>query len=293
MRHEEGVFAVLMGSNRNCITIWIMFCVFSWFNVQASSQSNPLNSFLYDYAFKAMHRPRTGKLYEVIPPVNLSGIEVSIIRLRTHRLWRNGANFSAVEIPAKILPSPFTKRVDIVYQNLGNWSSSYYNVPNYTLVTPVIGLLAYDSTINHRLVELNTRGGNPMIVRFENVSGDARMKCVRFSLDGTMELSNVTAKSSCETRREGHFSIVVPRKSKKSRVFKWWMVGIPAGVVGFIMVLIVGILGFMFFDWRRLNKMVTKSEKGETLDTIWVGNSRMPSASGIRTQPILETTYLP
>ncbi|KAL8494999.1 hypothetical protein ACS0TY_019240 [Phlomoides rotata] len=135
------------------------------------------------------------RLYEVIPPINLTGVEVSIIRLRAHSLWRKGANLGAVEIPATTLPSPFTKRVYIVYQNLGNWSSSYYNVPNYTLVTPVIGFLAYDSTlstINHRqLVELNARGANPMIVRFQNVPEDARMKCVRFSSDGSLEFSNI------------------------------------------------------------------------------------------------------
>ncbi|KAI3444460.1 hypothetical protein Pfo_001125 [Paulownia fortunei] len=291
-----------MGSKRDWLIIWIMFCALLWPHVQASESytQDSLNSFLYDYAFKRMPRPRTGKLYNVSLPVNFSSMEVSVIRLRTHSLWKNGANLSFFEIPPRTLPWPFTKRVDIVYQNLGNWSTSYYNVQNYTFVAPVIGFLAYDSNTSSRLIELNISGDNPIIIRFQNHSleedENVRMKCVRFGTNGTLEFSNVTAKSSCVARGQGHFSVVIPyqpKKDKKKRVLKWWMIGVPAGVVGLVLLVVLGIVAYKLFIWKKIRKLERQSERSEALDTIWVGNSRMPSASGIRTQPALENSYVP
>ncbi|KAL0426080.1 UNVERIFIED_CONTAM: hypothetical protein Sradi_1142800 [Sesamum radiatum] len=260
-----------MGSKRNWLIVSVVFYSLLWLHVQASENytQDSLNSFLYDYAFKKMPRPLTGRLYKVSVPANLSGMEVSFIRLRTHSLWRKGANFSSFEIPPRILPWPFTRRVDILYRNLGNWSTYYYNVPNYTFITPVIGFLAYDSSkisIRNGLIELNTTEDNPIVIQFPNVP------------------------------LEGHFSVVVPYQpetEKKKRVFRWWVVGIPAGVVGLVLLLVLGVVAYKFFKWKSIREMERQSEKSEGLGTIWVGSSKMPSASGIRTQPVLETSYVP
>ncbi|KAK6136584.1 hypothetical protein DH2020_029674 [Rehmannia glutinosa] len=203
-----------------------------------------------------MPRPRTGQLYNVSLPVNFSGMEVSIIRLRAHSLWKNGLNLSSFEIPPRILPWPFTRRVDLVYQNLGKWSTFYYNVPNYTFVAPVIGYLAYDSntnSTNHGIIELNISGDSFVIVRFQNLALEdgedvGIMKCVRFGTDGRIEFTNLTLGSSCVAK---------------------------------------------LFKWQKLRKMERQSEKSEGLDTIWIGNSKMPTASGIRTLPSLENSYVP
>ncbi|KAK4418593.1 hypothetical protein Salat_2272100 [Sesamum alatum] len=294
-----------MGSKRFWLIVSVMFSSLLWLHVQASENytQDSLNSFLYDYAFKEMPRPLTGRLYKVSAPVNLSGMEVSFIRLRTHSLWRTGANLSSFEIPPRILPWPFTRRVDILYRNLGNWSKYYYNVPNYTFVTPVIGFLAYDSSttsIRNALVELDTTEDNPIVVRFPNVprevDNNVGIKCVRFGTNGTLEFSSVIARSSCASRGQGHFSVVVPyqpKTEKKKRVFRWWEVGIPAGVVGLVLLLVLGIVAYKLFKWKSIKEMERQSEKSEGLGTIWVGSSKMPSASGIRTQPVLETSYLP
>ncbi|KAH6779943.1 hypothetical protein C2S52_011180 [Perilla frutescens var. hirtella] len=308
MRHDqEAVLAVLMGAKRNCLSIWInmVFAIMMFKHVEAlqNYSRDSLNYFLHDYALGTIFRPRTGKLYEVSPPANFSDARVSFLRLRSHSLWKNGANLSSVEIPAMALPLPFTRRVDLVYQNLGNWSTSYYNVPSYTFVAPVIGLLAYDSnaaagSTGLQLVELDIRGDSPIMVRFDNVSfhqyDDVRLQCVRFASNGTLaEFTNVTGGSSCVTRNQGHFSIVVPRvlREKKKKAMKWWMVGIPAGV---ILIAVLGIfLCCKMCRWRTVRKMENISERSEGLNTIWIGNSRMPSASGIRTQPNLENSYIP
>ncbi|PIN26555.1 hypothetical protein CDL12_00691 [Handroanthus impetiginosus] len=280
----------------------IMSYAFIWSYVEASEErytQESLNSLLYDYAIKSLRRPRTGVLYNVSLPYNLSGMEVSIIRLRTHRLWKNGVKFSSFEIPPRLLPRPFTNRVDLVYQNLGNWSSFYYNVPNYTFVAPVIGFLAYDSntsSINHELLDLNLSWDNPVIIRFPNVSFDVRMKCVRFTTNGTLEFTNLSEKNSCTGRSLGHFSIVVPyepTKKEKKRVIKWWMIAIAAGYVGLLLIFVCGIVGYKLFKWQRVKKMEKESEISEGLDTVWVGESRMPSAPGTRTEPVLENSYVP
>ncbi|KAK4411469.1 hypothetical protein Sango_0219900 [Sesamum angolense] len=269
-----------MGSKRNWLIVSVMFYSLLWLHAQASENytQDSLNSFLYDYAFKKMPRPLTGRLYKVSVPVNLSGMEVSFIRLRTHSLWRKGANFSSFEIPPRILPWPFTRRVDILYRNLGNCKIS----------------------IRNGLIELNTTEDNPIVIQFPNVplevDKNVGVKCVRFGTNGTLEFSNMIARSSCASRGQGHFSVVVPYQpetEKKKRVFRWWVVGIPAGVVGLVLLLVLGVVAYKFFKWKSIREMERQSEKSEGLGTIWVGSSKMPSASGIRTQPVLETSYVP
>ncbi|KAL0347747.1 UNVERIFIED_CONTAM: hypothetical protein Scaly_1790700 [Sesamum calycinum] len=293
-----------MGCRRDWLVVCIIFNAWLWQLVHGSERYNArdlLDSFVYDYAIKKLHRPRTGRLYNVVLPTNFSGMEVSFVRLRTRRLWKNGSNYnSSFSIPPWVLPWPFTKRVDLVYQNLGNLSSSYYNVPNYTFVAPVIGFLAYDpnrSSASYGLIELHLLSDDPIIVRFPNISthedGNVTMKCVRFDVNGTLEFSNVTVKSSCIGRRQGHFSVVVPYQPNQAIRKNYWVMGIAAGVVGLVLLLVIGILAYRWIKGKRIKKMERSSERSEGLDTIWVGRSRMPFASGIRTQPAIENSYLP
>ncbi|CAA2934959.1 uncharacterized protein LOC111380110 [Olea europaea subsp. europaea] len=183
---------------------------------------------------------------------------------------------------------------------VGNWSTLYYNVSNYTFVAPVLGLLAYDSSTrspHYDLIELNLMGDNPIVVRFPNVSLSVGMKCVRFSTNGTVQLSNVTGNNSCMARGHGHFSIVVPSRPSdemtKERVWRWWVIGFAGGIVGLILLLVVVIMVYKLIKGGKIKKMERQSERNEVLDTIWIGRSRMPSASGIRTQPELESSYIP
>ncbi|KAG6395035.1 hypothetical protein SASPL_145626 [Salvia splendens] len=180
------------------------------------------------------------QLYEVSSPANFSGVGVSLLRLRAHSLWKNGASLSSIGIPPKAaLPFPFTRRVDLVYQDLGNWSTSYYNIViNYSLVAPVVGLMAYDpdtGPTSTRLVGLEMRG-------------DSVITCL--SKSGC----------TCVWWSDGHFSIVAPpldmkkdKKGKESAV-KWWMIGIPGG----------GIL----CRWRSVRKMERIAERSEGLNSI-------------------------
>ncbi|KAK6141053.1 hypothetical protein DH2020_025205 [Rehmannia glutinosa] len=237
-----------MGSKRKwLIILCIMSSAWLWPLVQGSEiyTRYSLDSFLYNYAFKKIHSPRAGKLYDNIPlPANLSGVKMSMVRLRTSSLWKNGANFSSFSIPPLILPRPFTKRVDIVYQDLED--------------------------------------------------GNVAMRCVRFDTNGTLEFSNMTVKSSCVVRKQGHFSVVIPYQPEKDKAIKWWViVGIVVGVLVLVLIVVVCIVGYKWIKRKRIKKMERMSERSVGLDTIWIGRSRMPSAAGIRTQPVLENSFVP
>ncbi|KAH0731329.1 hypothetical protein KY289_002517 [Solanum tuberosum] len=246
-----------------------------------------------------MSKRYTGKLYDIPLPTNFSGMESSIVRLRSSSFWRRGANFSFFKIPHRVLPWPFVKRFDIIYENLGNLSSKYYDVTNYTFVTPVIGFLAYDarrSRENYGMVELNTMENHILIHFPPNNDYNKNMKCVRFVKNGTIEFSNVTMNNTCISRGQGHFAIVVPSlkpEEEKKGKWKWWVIGFGVGIVGLILLIVMGILIYKCVRLKKRGNMERQSEKSEALDDVWVGNSRMPSASGIRTQPVLENSYVP
>ncbi|KAL0397968.1 UNVERIFIED_CONTAM: hypothetical protein Scaly_0245200 [Sesamum calycinum] len=182
-------------------------------------------------------------------------------------------------------------------------NSFLYDYAFKKMPRPLTGFLAYDSSkisIRNGLIELNTTEDNPIVIQFPNipleVDKNVGVKCVRFGTNGTLEFSNMIARSSCASRGQGHFSVVVPYQpetEKKKRVFRWWVVGIPAGVVGLVLLLVLGVVAYKFFKWKSIREMERQSEKSEGLGTIWVGSSKMPSASGIRTQPVLETSYVP
>ncbi|KAK4379188.1 hypothetical protein RND71_001050 [Anisodus tanguticus] len=304
-----------MGSNNNiCHVIplmsWLLLLLLLSLNVARGSSDtldrDSLDSFIHDYAIKNMTRRYTGKLYDIPLPAKFSGMEGSIVRFRSGHFWRKGANFSFFNIPPSVLPWPFVKRFDIIYENLGNLSSKYYDVPNYTFVTPVIGFLAYDATRskeNYGMIELNIME-NHILVHFPQISfpqdnndKNVTMTCVRFVTNGTIEFSNVTMNKTCISRGQGHFAIAIPslkpEDEKKGGKWKWWAIGFGVGIVGLILLIMMGIFICKCVRLKKRENMERRTEKSEALDTVWVGNSRMPSASGIRTQPVLENSYVP
>nr|GLL25181.1 uncharacterized protein LOC109188618 [Ipomoea trifida]GMC91202.1 Lipoprotein signal peptidase [Ipomoea batatas] len=303
-----------MGSSNIIVLAMAMCCVLLSLPVSphAIDDPNSLDSFIRDFASNRSRR-RTGRLYEVVLPANFSGIEASIVTLKSGSLWMRGANFSLFGIPPRVLPWPYVRRLEIVYENLGNWSSSYFNPPNHTLVSPVIGLIAYEEKrsrngsygINSK-IELNVIK-DPITLHFpyislphhnNNVNASA-LKCVGFQSNGTVEFSNVSRNRTCSVRGVGHFSLVIPtppkqqKKKKKSTAWKWWVIigsSVVLGILGLL--LLIGIT-YKAVKGKRLGKMERQSEKSESLDCVWVGSSKMPCATSIRTQPALENAYVP
>ncbi|KAA8520906.1 hypothetical protein F0562_011579 [Nyssa sinensis] len=266
-----------------------------------NSSSSIANSMIalpcVDLAFKALvqNRPRTGALHRATLPANLSGIEVSVVRLRSMTLWNRGANFSYFRIPSRSLPVPHVRRLVIVYQDLGNWSSYYYNVPGYSLTTCVIGFMFYDaSNLSSRSVtqlDIDTLDKG-ISIHFPNFSLPKGARCATFSANGTVNLSDTSSPNACYSRIKGHFAIVAPLERKQRRVWDLWVIGFVLGFVGLILVSVAGAVLVKLLKAKKIHEMERQADKGVVLETIWIGRVKMPSATVTRTHPVLENGCL-
>ncbi|KAM3266776.1 hypothetical protein P3L10_003771 [Capsicum annuum] len=110
-----------------------------------NSLTKSLEVILHEHAFKSLVHQHTGSLYNASVPSSLAGMELSLVRLRSRTLWEKGANFSGFSIPPRTILVPYVKRIHIVYNDLGNLSSHYFNLSGYNLLTSVIGFIVYDA----------------------------------------------------------------------------------------------------------------------------------------------------
>ncbi|KAI3986509.1 hypothetical protein MKX01_029939 [Papaver californicum] len=286
--------------------------------IQAQSSESPstsarsLDRLLQDYAYRAFINPKTGLPYDGDVPSNLTGIKVSALRLRSGSLYKRGVDkYNEFEIPVGVLEKPYAERLVLVYQNLGNWSLSYYQLPGYTFLAPVLGLLAYDafnlSATN--LPELNlTASDKPILIKFQDVSSvpiGSTSQCVSFDLQGSPLFSNVVSENVCSTITLGHFSIVIasvapspPKPSggggKKNNSKVWKIVGSVIGGVALLVLLCFLISCIHRYNQRKkIQQMETAAEVGEALHMTSIRDTRAPTAMGTRTQPVLEHEYVP
>ncbi|XP_010464467.1 PREDICTED: uncharacterized protein LOC104745011 [Camelina sativa] len=290
-----------------------------------ASSSSSLDALLQDYSFRAFVRPRTGILYEGTVPSNLTGIKLAAIRLRSGSFRKRGVTpFKEFSIPTGVIVKPYVTRLVLVYQNLANFSHLYYPLSGYDYVAPVLGLLAYDaknlSATN--LPELDLKVSNdPIRIDFsdlERIPQGSSAKCVRFDSQGVASFSDsIQPGNTCETEHQGHFSVVVKsvasapspappgdedrkkekekkkkKKSSDSNSKTWIIVG---SVVGGL--LLLGLLLFLVLRCRnykkqeKMREMERAGETGEALRMTQVGETRAPTATTTRTQPMLETEY--
>ncbi|KAE8055444.1 hypothetical protein FH972_012284 [Carpinus fangiana] len=276
---------------------FLLLAIFSCSFVSSTSDnfsSESLDASLQAFAFKTLvrHRPHTGALYKAILPDNLSSIDVSIVRLRSRRLWNRGANFSFFHIPSRTMPVPHVRRLAIVYQNLGNLSSQFYRLKGYSLITPVVGFLVFDASNvrskSIRKLSLNTMG-KPISIHFPSFAlSDTR--CVAFNGNGTVYLSEmgVPAAGVCYCRDEGHFSVVVPVKRKLVGLWYLWVSGFVLGISGLAVAGYAGMVGVRILKTKKIQVMERQADEDLILESRWVGCSKMPSAAVTRTQPVLE-----
>ncbi|KAJ0234025.1 hypothetical protein HA466_0275830 [Hirschfeldia incana] len=295
---------------------------------QLSAQSPPppptnassLDPLLQDYSFRAFVRPRTGILYDAatVPP-NFSGIKLSAMRLRSGSLRRRGvSSLKEFSIPKGVIVKPYVTRLVFVYQNLANFSQLYYPLSGYDYVAPVLGLLAYDaknlSAVNLPELEI-TASKDPIRIVFsdlEPIPQGGSVQCVSFDSKGKASFSD-SIKNTCVTETQGHFSVVVKsapsapspspapsddtkkekkKKSSESNSRTWITVG---SVLGGLVLL--GLLMFLVLRCRsykkqeRMKEMERAGETGEALRMTQVGETRAPTATTTRTQPVLETEY--
>ncbi|KAK8654496.1 hypothetical protein V6N13_128460 [Hibiscus sabdariffa] len=304
-----------MGSESDT-TRFIIFILFSSFlsSIVAGSASydpKALDALFRYYANQTLsYHHRAGTLRRASLPSNFSGMEVSVNRLRSGSLWGRGVDSKYVKIPRSVRTLPYVKRLAIVYGNLGNWSSKYFQVPGYSLVSPVIGFEVYNYTDVTTLKDVNLTlivTGEPISIRFPYLETKernvTRLKCVGFRDDRSVEFKNMTERDVCVTDKAGHFCVVIPTPKptrtwsmpeKKGRVWKWWAIAFGIGAVGVAVLVSVGVVVVKWWRERRIKHMEKESDSSVALDTLWVrGDNKMPCASMIRTQPALEHDYVP
>ncbi|RDX97234.1 hypothetical protein CR513_20011, partial [Mucuna pruriens] len=296
-----------MGSNMNWDFIWVLLltlccCPSLVHSLDNTDASESLNSLVQDFAFRSLvkHRPQTGALYDALLPRNLSGMDVSVVRLRSRRLWNKGANFSYFRIPPRTMSVPHVRRLAIVYQNLGNWSSLYYTLPGYSFISSVVGFMVFDASnvtdTSLRNLTLNTMG-QPISIQFPNISFmgrgsiNSRVRCVAFNANGTFHITEMSSPGVCYSRDQGHFSVVLPLENKLGTWYLW-VIGFVVGIFG---LMIVGYAGFSssmrLLKTKRIQAMEKQANEDQVLESRWVGNSKMPSAAVTRTQPVLECVW--
>lgn len=297
--------------NGSDFNIWVVFfCLLMLISCSVSFEdADSFSGFVHKYANNSLSKPRTGIVYNISLPSNYSGIKVSYIRLRSGNFWVRGSNLSWISIPPRVTSVPYVKRIAIIFENLGNWSSTFYKVPGYTLVAPVIGFTVYDSstnssTLSNHKLHLVIMGRNPILVMFPKVNlgenGGKKPQCVKFGAGGTFELKNMTGPSLCSASDFGHFSLVIPtpsiekeEKKKKGMLWEWWVIGFGVGLVALALMGLALMAVLRLVRKKNIKDMEKESERGVSFDTVWIGKSRMPSASMVRTQPNLENSYVP
>ncbi|XP_028775222.1 uncharacterized protein LOC114732086 [Neltuma alba] len=325
-----------MGLRRSlAMLVLVLLLYFEWFphaKAQSSAtngssrSARDLDALLQDYAYMALMRPVTGKIYDGTVPSNLTGINIAALRLRSGSLRRRGVDkYKEFNIPMGLIETPYVVRLVLVYQNLGNWSRTYYQtqLPNYTFLAPVLGLLAYDGTdlSATNLHELNIiASGDPISIKFDGVRqapDGAVARCVLFDLQGSFNFSNVTEGNTCSTSQQGHFSIVTesigpspspapgpgapvvpPAPSERAEKKSSRKVGIIVGSVlgGLALLVLLSLLVLWvqkFKKKKRRQQMEREAEVGEALHMAPIGDTKAPAASGTRTQPALEHEYAP
>ncbi|KAF3627822.1 putative succinate dehydrogenase [ubiquinone] iron-sulfur subunit 3, mitochondrial-like [Capsicum annuum] len=216
--HSSGYFYII---------IWLLIpaLVGSQSNSSDSSARSSLDSLLQQYAFRELtwQRTRTGVPYDAYVPSNLMGIKVSAVILKRHTLKRRVYGYyKEFFIPSGIIVEPYVKKLVLVYQNLGNWSSFYYPLPGYIYLTPVLGILAYDANDLYatNLPELDILAlEDPITIRFPFVQPAPEgsfPKCAYFYSNNFVKFGHVTDGNICETRIQGHYSIVAEVKASPS-----------------------------------------------------------------------------
>ncbi|KAI9089974.1 hypothetical protein K1719_028944 [Acacia pycnantha] len=186
------------------IIITIHVCLFSFpFLAESTKTFDPrsLDAFVLDHANEEITYPRTGTLYNVKLPANFSGIRVSIVRIITSTFWARGLNYSFVHFSPRIIPEPNVKRMAVIYSNFGNLSSQYFNIPNHTILPPVLPFMAYVSS-NTTLIHPKKKKmhlsilGDPITLRFPHPKGDNnnydKLICAKFDENEFKELSNMS-----------------------------------------------------------------------------------------------------
>lgn len=274
--------------------------------------ANTLDLLIRDYTMSSYNNNsfKTGKLYVVNLPADLSGVDVDTIRLRCGSLQRYGARIKEFSLNSGVNVHPCIERVILVRQSVvvgSNWSSLYYRSPElsgYQLISPILGLVGYSvgsggGSMSASPAELWTRPGKqkPITIDFSNstlTTNASRMispLCVRFDRDGKVTLSGQERPNVCAASGPGHFGLVVESPLMKGKVSKVKIVvvsSIGAALGAFLLSLLMVAMLVNAKKKARMDELERRAYEEEALQVSMVGHVRAVTASGTRTAPTIE-----
>ncbi|KAI3929158.1 hypothetical protein MKX01_006394 [Papaver californicum] len=137
--------------------------------------------------------------------------------------------------------------------------------------------------LSGNLPELNlTASEKPILIKFQDVNSvpiGSTPQCVSFDLQGSPLFSNVVSENVCSTIKQGYFSIVIASVAPSPTLVTQ---SPPEPKIG-------GGGG----KKNNRKQMEKTSEVGEALHMISIRVTRAPTATGTRTQLVLEHEYVP
>ncbi|GAB4856953.1 hypothetical protein Ancab_014871 [Ancistrocladus abbreviatus] len=265
---------------------------------QVIKSTRLLDLLIRDYTFKLFNNNfKTGILHSVHLPANLSGIGVNTVRLRCGSLRRYGATIEEFHLGSGVTIHPCVERVVLIKQNLGhNWSNLYYqnfNLDGYRLISPILGLLAYnagdDVNQSSNPFELGILAGeNPIKIDFRNVTtkhspyGQSSQKpyCASFESGGgavaaastggiegggRVILANMVEPYVCLATKQGHFGLVVKvaeegvvpavEEDYKKTEESRWKVAVGSSIGAALGAFLLGLLLIAIFVRKKRTKM--------------------------------------
>ncbi|XP_071705397.1 uncharacterized protein [Rutidosis leptorrhynchoides] len=284
---------------------------------QGIKSTRLLDLVIRDYTFKSYKKYfKTGTPYNINLPSNLTGIAVYTSRYRCGSLRRYGATINEFDIKVGVIVHPCIERILIVTQNLGsNWSNIYYDnydeLIGYQLVSPVVGLLAYnsgdDTNFNTQFeVKIRSPEKDGIQIDFTNFTSngsstlDGRIKmCATFGGDGKVILEKEVAPNVCGAMSHGHFGLVVqsPLLPVRKKIRRWTLAfgcSVGAGIAVFLVGLLLIAMFVKVKKKARLEELERRAYEEEALQVSMVGHvTRVHTASATRTSPRIEQNLRP
>ncbi|CAN8230925.1 unnamed protein product [Cochlearia groenlandica] len=203
-------------------------------NSQSIQSTHLLDLMIRDYTIRNYKlNLNTGTPQKIHLPSNFSGIEIDTVKLRCGSLRRYGARIGEFHIGPGLTVEPCIERVMLIRENFGlNWSLTYLtglNLTgyNYKLVSPVLGLLAYNANpdgVAANPYEVNVVGNdkNPILIDFLSgkASGEIPKKnssllCACFASNGNITFSEQVSPYVCKGTRQGHYALVNKEESQR------------------------------------------------------------------------------
>ncbi|MFS7926876.1 hypothetical protein Hanom_Chr04g00302281 [Helianthus anomalus] len=286
-----------MDSNHLFLT-WVLLVFLSMptkflIQAQAIKPTRLLDLAIQNYTFKSFKNFKTGTSYNIHLPSNFTGINVSTVKYRSGSLKRYGASIQEFHLGVGVDVHPYVGRVLLVTQNLGNnWSSIYYDtyiynqLVDYQLVSPVLGLLAYNADSDSKELEVKIQSpkvngikidfSNYTIQKNDTLHGKMQM-CATFGDDGKVTLQKEVAPNICATSSHGHFGLVVqsPMLPERKKIKRWKVVfGSSAGAA--IGAFLLGLLLVaMFVNGKkkaRMDELERRAYEEEALQVSMAGH---------------------